>query len=582
MIDRDWRRSMVVSRAPLFAGLDAAALEDVLSRARSRQYTAGQLICRQGDASTSVFVLCRGVATAFVTSVTSSSVATVARLRPGDVIGEVGFITHLPRSASVMARSDAVLLEIAGGDFAGLLARHPALLANITQLIAGRLARRNADLRNRRTGEIVALVVETRLAATAAKIISAARLASPHRVAVVDVMTARRGDTGDIPDCCRPASIEEVHRRVDDLSATHGLVVIAVEDNDERLGLLFEHADRVLAVACDRMVELSARLRDAAQRAELVLMSDDAAVPLRSTEYCVVRRCGSTLTPADVAWLGRHVSRTKLGLALGAGGAKSFAHAAVIDVLERAGYHIDYVAGSSMGAVVAVWRALGRSGSDIAAMLRERCSPVAVVDAIFRQGAMGQGVELFSRIFRETTSECAFADLSIPATVMTTDLASRSPAPITTGPLWEALMAALAIPGLYSPWVRGQQRLVDAVSLTPVPVDAVIEAGADITVAVNLLSLETLAQWPHGNGQEPRAIVPSRPRDTVVEVLELAQLGASARETARADVPVTPLFGPGTWRQMELGSLFFDAGQAAAEAQLPLLGKLARAAGGPV
>jgi hypothetical protein len=64
----------------------------------------------------------------------------------------------------------------------------------------------------------------------------------------------------------------------------------------------------------------------------------------------------------------------------------------------------------------------------------------------------------------------------------------------------------------------------------------------------------------------------------VVEVLELAQLGASARETARADVPVTPLFGPGTWRQMELGSLFFDAGQAAAEARLPLLGKLARAA----
>jgi len=183
--------------------------------------------------------------------------------------------------------------------------------------------------------------------------------------------------------------------------------------------------------------------------------------------------------------------------------------------------------------------------------------PPAVVEAIFRHGAMGQGVELFSRIFRETTSDRAFADLSIPATVMTTDLASRSAAPITTGPLWEALMAALAIPGLYSPWIRGEQRLVDAVSLTPVPVDAVIEAGADITVAVNLLGRETLSQWLHGGGQGPGAIGPSRPRDTVVEVLELAQLGTSARETARADVPVTPLFGPGTWRQMELGGFFF-------------------------
>lgn len=165
-------------------------------------------------------MLCRGVATAFVTSVTSSSAATVARFRPGDVIGEVGFITNLPRSASVMARSDVELLEIAGNDFAGLLARHAGLLANITRLMGGRLARRNADLRSCSTGEIVALVVEERLASTAAKIIAATRLASPHRVAVIDLTAARSGDPADIPDSSRPASIEEVHRRVDALSAT--------------------------------------------------------------------------------------------------------------------------------------------------------------------------------------------------------------------------------------------------------------------------------------------------------------------------------------------------------------------------
>jgi predicted acylesterase/phospholipase RssA len=442
-------------------------------------------------------------------------------------------------------------------------------------------------LRNRSTGEIVALVVGGRPASVAAKIVAAkivaaTRLASPHRVGVVDLMGARREEAADIPDCCRPGSITEAHRRVDDLSATYGLVIIAVEDDDPRIGLLLEHADRVVAVSCDQMVNFGARLQATAQRAELFLLSDDPVVPAPSNEYRVVRRFGFTLSPADVAWLGRHLSRTKLGLALGAGGAKSFAHAAVIDVLERAGYHIDYVAGSSMGAVVAVWRALGQSGSDIAETLRERCSPTAIVDAIFRQGAMGQGVELFSRIFRETTSDRAFADLTIPATVMTADLASRSAVPITTGPLWEALMAALAIPGLYSPWVRGQQRLVDAVSLTPVPVDAVSAAGADITVAVNLLSRETLAQWPLLGGQATGATAPSRPRDAVVEVLELAQLDSSARETARADVPVTPLFGPGTWRQMELGSFFFDAGRDAAETQLPLLGKLARPAGVPV
>lgn len=139
-------------------------------------------------------------------------------------------------------------------------------------------------------------------------------------------------------------------------------------------------------------------------------------------------------------------------------------------------------------------------------------------------------------------------------------------------------MAALAIPGLYSPSARGQQRLVDAVTLTPVPIDAVIEPGADITVAVNLLCREALPQWPGGGGDVSAAVAPYRPRDTVVEVLELAQLGASARDTARADVAITPMFGPGSWRQMELGSFFFDAGREAADAQLPLLGKLGRPA----
>jgi predicted acylesterase/phospholipase RssA len=246
-------------------------------------------------------------------------------------------------------------------------------------------------------------------------------------------------------------------------------------------------------------------------------------------------------------------------------------------VLQSAGCTIDYVAGSSMGAVVGVWLALGMSGSEIEAMLREHCGPEAVVNSIFHKGATGDGLEAFTRIFRTTTADRSFTDLQIPATVMTANLAGRCPAPISTGPLWEALMAALAIPGLYPPWIRGEQRLVDAVSLTPVPLGSVVEAGADITIAVNLLGRETLPEWPYecGNLAIPN-LARDQARNTVVEVLELAQLDASARLTARADVPITPLFGPGTWRHMHLGSLFFTAGQKAAEAQLSLLGMLAR------
>lgn len=574
----DPHRSTALTRVPLFAGLDSAAREDVLARVRSRRCAAGQLICRQGDPSDRVFVLRSGIAQAFVTSITASRATTVAYLRPGDVIGEIGVVSNLPRSASVIARSDAVLLEIAGDDFTRLLGRHPRLLANLTHLLGERLARRNAVLRG---GEIVVLVVGAPLARGVLDVVRAARLASPHPVAVVDLQKRRdpTADGADLLDASAPRSITQVIERLDDLSTDHGMVAIVVEEDDDALALLLEQADRVLAfLGRDGATALAPTLRATAKHAELILLADGAetgAPP--SDEYRVVRRCATDLTGRDIAWLGRHLSRTKLGLALGAGGAKAFAHAAVVEALERAGYCIDYVAGSSMGAVVAVWLALGMTGAEIATTLREQCGGEDVAASLFRKGAAGDGVEVFTRIFRETTGDRSFDDLSIPVTVMTADLAGRCPAPITTGPLWEALLAALAIPGLYPPRVRDQQRLVDAVTLTPVPLDSVVDAGADITIAVNLLGREALPHWPGDDGGVAAQVgTPRHARDVVVEVIELAQLDASARQTARADVPITPCFGPGTWRHMQLGGLFFAAGCRAAEAQLPLLEKLAR------
>jgi NTE family protein len=572
------RSNLPLARVPLFTGLDDATIDDIFSCMQSRRYAAGELICRQGEPSDSLFLLRSGVAQAFLTSLSGSSVTTIARLRPGDVIGEVGVVTNLPRSASVIARSDALVLQLTRDDVARLLTRHPRLLANITQVIGGRLAKMNADLRGHRTGEVVALIVGARFARAGKNAIAAARLASAQPLAAVDLLQKGR-DRGTTPtEGGTPRSILSAIERLDDLSAAHATVVVAVTPEEEGITLLLEQADRVVAVlAADELATLADMVRAASQDAEIVLVSEETGSPRTLFDgYRIVRRCPADLTDTDVAWLGRHLSRTKIGLALGAGGAKCFAHAAVIKVLQSAGYSIDYVAGSSMGAVVGVWLALGMTGCEIEAMLRQQCGSDAVVNSIFRRGA-ADGLEVFTRIFRETTADRSFADLSIPATVMTANLAERRPAPISTGPLWEALMAALAIPGLYSPWCRGEQRLVDAVSLTPVPLDSVVEAGADITIAVNLLGRETLAAWPFDYGS---LVIPNlargQARDTVVEVLELAQLDASARQTDRADVPITPLFGPGTWRHMHLGSLFFAAGQKAAEAQLALLNKLAR------
>lgn len=577
------RRVPVLPRGPLFAQLDAKALDDIRRHTRSRRYATGAVICQEGERGDSVLVLQRGSADVRVASKTERRTVDVRQLRAGDLVGEVGALTGLPRSATVVASSDTDALEITREDFDRLLADHPRLEANLTRLLGARLASGNSALRGAGRG-VVAFVVAMERPSLADQALEAARRATPRPAAIVDLRGARETPALTVPgNAYAVAGAPQALEHLDRLETAHETVILVVGSKQRSLAHLLARAHRVVALASrDEALALAPRLRAAHRRADLVLLGgagDDSFSLL--AEYRVARRCADEPTASETAWLGRHLSRSKLGLALGAGGAKCFAHAGVIDALQRAGYTIDCVSGSSMGAVTAVWLALGMSGADIADTLSKHWAPRPVVDEIFRKGAAGDGVRILEQLLRETTGDRSFADLETPATVMTADLAGRCPAPLTSGALWEALMAALAIPGLYPPWVRGEQRLVDAVSLTPVPIESAIEAGADLTIAVNVLGPESRPSWPvtaAGVGLAAAA-APRRSghvRDTVVEVLELAQIDASARQTARADVPITPQFGPGTWRDMHLGPLFFAAGVEATEAQLPRLAALTR------
>jgi NTE family protein len=180
-------------------------------------------------------------------------------------------------------------------------------------------------------------------------------------------------------------------------------------------------------------------------------------------------------------------------------------------------------------------------------------------------------------MFRETTADRTFDDLVIPLAVMAVDLNERRPAPIRSGPLWQALLAATALAGMFPPYERDGRRYVDGLALVPVPTGSAREDGADVTISVNLMPEETLDAWP---GEEPPEAPPprrgARMLDTLLEVMDLMQLETSVRHAGLADVVVTPRFGPGSWRDFHLADQFLRAGREAAEAQLGALAALAR------
>jgi predicted acylesterase/phospholipase RssA len=529
-----------------------------------RTFAPGDVICSAGEPGDTLFVIVDGLA-----RVTGSDGEVVARLRRSDVIGEMSLVSGEPRSATVVAAVPTTVLELGREDFAGLIASHPGILSNLNRILSRRLAEttaRAADPRSR--GEAVALLVGEAGARVVPQVVEASEAASAARIASLDARAAP----------------EPALSALDDQLARHGTVLVPVAIGQELLRPVLEAVDRTVAlVGSEEELDRVAAALEPGERADVVVLAEGPGVvaPHRAPTP-VVRRVelepSGALPARDAGWVGRHLSRTKLGLALGAGGAKGYAHVGALHVLEEAGYTVDAVAGSSIGAIVGAWLALGMSAAEIDATMRHAFRPEVVADT-FKLSFSGQssGLQTMTDVFKETTHERTFEDLGIPLVVMTVGLDSRAPEPISEGPLWQALLAATALAGLFPPYERDGERLVDGLALVPVPTDAVVDAGADITVSVDIIGGELLPAWP---GEEPPPEKPKGARarmlDTILEVMDLAQLDSSRRHAARADVPLSPSFGPSTWRDFHLADLFLEAGRQAAREHLPALEALAK------
>jgi len=565
---------------PLFAGLGPGELLTVAASMRYRAFEPGTLLVGEAQPGRRMLVIVEGLANELATVVDTPGARArsvfaegrlVGKLRRGDVVGAMPLISGEPHPTTVRAAVRTSALELGDEEFRELLARFPAVLANLNRILGGRLAAATArQARHGRRGEAVALVAAPPLAAALPEVVEAARASSPETVEAID----------------GAGSLDEAFARLDDALLEHGTVVLTSGLDPETLAMVTEQVDRVVVLLEPGRTESLPDPGKSGAPLELIVVGDgsghagDGRGPGRVVRAIERQDEVGTagLPPAEIAWLGRHVARTKLGLALGAGGAKGYAHVGALAVLERAGYTVDYVGGSSIGAIVGAYIALGRSSDEIERMLREEFDSETVAE-VFKLSLSGEstGLETMTRILRETTGGRSFDETDVPFVAMSVDLTERVPAPLRDGPIWEALLASTALAGMFPPYERDGHRLVDGLALVPVPTEAVAEDGADVTVAVNLMSRDTLPAWP---GQAPPEPGParrgSRMLETLLEVMDVSQLDTSVRHAERADVTVTPRFGPSSWRDFELADLFLAAGRQAAEQQLPALKSLAR------
>jgi NTE family protein len=178
------------------------------------------------------------------------------------------------------------------------------------------------------------------------------------------------------------------------------------------------------------------------------------------------------------------VKRSRVGLVLGAGGARGFAHIGVIQALNQHHIPIDCIVGSSMGALVG---ALYATHLDIE-LLRKVALQLKRkhwLDLVVPKTGLVAG-EKVKELVKLLTHGKNIEELKIPLAVVATDLRKGERRVFRTGPAYQAVRASISIPGIFVPVMDGEDVLVDGGVIDRLPVSVAREMGADIVIAVDI------------------------------------------------------------------------------------------------
>ena len=248
----------------------------------------------------------------------------------------------------------------------------------------------------------------------------------------------------------------------------------------------------------------------------------------------------------------------RIGLALGGGAAKGFAHVGVIAVLEEAGLRPDYLVGTSAGSLVAALYASGKSSAELqkTAMSMEEA---AITDWMLP--LVGRGVfrgDALGRFVNESVGGRLSEDMRIPLGVVATDLGSGQAVLFQRGDTGTAVRASSAVPAVFVPVKINGRDYVDGGLVAPVPVRYARQMGAELVIAVDIST----------------APEDSATKDTLQILLQTFSImgkSINQHELREADIVVRPSLVGLKSADFSARQRAIDAGRAAMLAALPAL-----------
>lgn len=615
---------MIEIRSPLFASLPDAALARLRDAVLPRVFAPGEAMVNEGETLEELFIVVRGDALV-VGRDWHGQKHTLARLGPGECFGELSMLSGEPASATVEALTETEVWVLPHAAAIAIADEFPALARNFSALLADRLRLSNERTLRARRGQLVALLALDRAPWTLRLACRLAYSVANHTrqaAALVDT-SGRIGAFGDLHVAVRSmeealgeravldaagepldylrliaferdgngASPSQLVAALERLQARSRNVLVYVDEGTSTAEGVLRHADHVLAIAREGDLPLlNARLAacatsDDAKRS-VVLLSDRPDAPKAGDRRQAQRATNGwqvqAIVPGGLASLEREqeadspsgqaidrlaraMAGLSVGLALGAGGAKGYAHIGVLRALQRARVPVDCVAGCSIGAPLAAGLAAGWSPEQIRASLDAVSAKAVRPNMPFVSILTSRAIR---NELRNVSGETRFEELMMPLGIVAVDIVAGREVLLRRGRIWPALLASMAYPGIYEPVRMGARYLVDGGVLNPVPVSAAVELGADIVISSVLSgSLEYAAPSQPSDPNRRRLIL-----ESISRTLEIMQGKIVQESCTRADVAIQPVFkNPPGLLDFRKGRELEGAGEEAAEQALPRL-----------
>lgn len=460
-----------------FGTLDASVLRDLADVMVLQEVRGGSRVLQEGDAADSLFFVITGRLRASRRNL-DGSVLRYNEICPGESVGEMGLILRQPRAADVTAVRDSTLAVLHRADFEAILLRHPLALNRVfSQAIFDHLrhASRVVPRHQAHTFVVVPLADGTGAAEVAGGLVAAfARMGRVHHITPSAAVEQGLQDAADAVD----------QGRFDALEEQFDFLVYEADATASSWTLrAFRQADQVILVAPSGSSAvqgaLEQRLTDmpgfGMKRQHLVLVYPAATAFPKLTSVWRAGRQIERVYPTrrghagDIARLARFLTGRAVGLVLGGGGARGFAHLGVLRALHEANIPVDSVGGNSMGALIGAQFACGVALDQIRDQTRA-----------FAEGGEWPTLPLVSlvsggrvrRDLRAMFGDIQADGLWMPYFASACNLTQGGTTVQETGPLWRAVLASNSPAGLFPPVLVDGNLLVDAAILENVPVNA--------------------------------------------------------------------------------------------------------------